>query len=309
MGCPVGSTTGIAWTEATWNPIRGCSRVSEGCRHCYAEIVAARFSNPGQPYHDVITNGRWNSHIAQVESHLLDPLRWQKPRMIFVNSMSDLFHENLETAAIDRIVAVMCLAYWHTFQVLTKRPERMYEYLTRTTGPGNVLTRVLAAAREIEKPKNYKHADSFGWPYKNIWWGTSVEDQKSWRTRIPVLQDIGGHNAAVLWASIEPQIGEIMPLAVDSFHLGWLVPGGESAGEQAREFKISWAQKWIEYGRRNALPVFVKQLGSKPVMDAPDYSTWVWKFKGKNDDPALWPPALRVREYPNRLGQGTLWKM
>ena len=121
-------TTGIEWTDATWNPIRGCSRVSEGCRHCYAERVAARFSGPGQPYEGLAvrklrvvsddeqtTVGRWTGAVRMVPEHLADPLRWRRPRRVFVNSMSDLFHESLADDQRDRVLAVMLLAPHHTF--------------------------------------------------------------------------------------------------------------------------------------------------------------------------------------------------
>ncbi len=134
----------IEWTDATWNPVRGCSRVSDGCRHCYAERVAARFSGPGMPYEGLIKFGkpssvrdpRWSGEVRMVPEHLAAPLRWRRPRRVFVNSMSDLFHESLPDSAIDRVFAVMMVSSLHatrgghTFQSLTKRAKRMREYLT-----------------------------------------------------------------------------------------------------------------------------------------------------------------------------------
>lgn len=144
--------TGIQWCDATWNPIRGCSRVSEGCRNCYAEVVAARFSGPGQAYEGLARRtskgeARWTGKIMFVEKHLEDPLRWREPRRIFVNSMSDLFHEDVTDEQIDRIFAVMGLADRHQFQVLTKRPQRMLEYVSE---PG----RCCAIARAIARIRN-----------------------------------------------------------------------------------------------------------------------------------------------------------
>src|SRR5579885_1145834 len=128
--------TSIEWTNATWNPIRGCSRVSEGCRNCYAEKVAFRFSGLGQPYEGLVRinaagerKPEWNGEVRLVEEHLRDPLKWKKPQRVFVNSMSDLFHENVPDEWIDKIFAVMALCPQHIFQVLTKRPERMRKYL------------------------------------------------------------------------------------------------------------------------------------------------------------------------------------
>src|SRR3990167_8098022 len=130
----MGVKSSIEWTDATWNPIRGCSRVSEGCRNCYAERMAARFSDRGMPHHGLavrhpisssirgnVTEPRWTGEVRFIEEHLEDPIYWKKPRRIFVNSMSDLFHEKVKDEWIDRIFAVMALAPQHTFQVLTKR--------------------------------------------------------------------------------------------------------------------------------------------------------------------------------------------
>jgi protein gp37 len=137
----MGSQTGIEWTDKTWNPVRGCSRVSEGCRHCYAEKIAARFSGPGQPYHGLIRTGhpddpagrtgsdpRWNGEVRVVAEHLADPLKWRRPSRIFVNSMSDLFHERLTNEQIAAVFGVMAACPQHTFQILTKRARRMREW-------------------------------------------------------------------------------------------------------------------------------------------------------------------------------------
>jgi protein gp37 len=188
------NTTGIEWTDATWNPIRGCSRVSEGCRNCYAEKVAYRFSGPGQPYEGLVQldsaisreNARripkWNGKIKFVEEHLLDPLKWKKPRRIFVNSMSDLFHENVTDEMLDRIFAVMALCPQHTFQVLTKRPERMLKYLGRACG------RIADVVMKMRKERNDRSCvgplphitpGAAWWPLANVWLGVSVENQKA----------------------------------------------------------------------------------------------------------------------------------
>lgn len=153
---------GIAWTDETWNPIRGCSRVSEGCRNCYAEVVAARFSGPGQAYEGLARRtskgeARWTGKIMFVEKHLLDPLRWKEPRRIFVNSMSDLFHEDVSDEQLDRIFAVMALADRHQFQVLTKRPQRMLEYVNE---PGRCRAVASAIARIGNRQPRQGLADS-----------------------------------------------------------------------------------------------------------------------------------------------------
>ena len=221
------SKTGIEWTDATWNPIRGCSRVSEGCRNCYAETVANRFCGPGKPYEGVVQigadgkgNGKWNGQIKFVEKHLLDPLRWKKPQRIFVNSMSDLFHENVTDEMRDRIFAVMALCPQHTFQVLTKRPERMLAYLSDDEAPlrwddspgdwnlskaedGLVYSAMERRDTARMDKRGYVRLDN---PLPNVQLGVSVENQKAADERIPLLLQTP---AAVRFISAEPLLGPI----------------------------------------------------------------------------------------------------
>jgi protein gp37 len=305
----VADGTGIAWTDATWNPLRGCSRVSEGCRFCYAEGVAARFSGPGLPYEGLARSTpqgpRWTGKIRLVPEVLDQPLRWRRPRRIFVNSMSDLFHEDVPFAFIDRVFAVMALSYWHTFQVLTKRPARLREYLSHTHGPGNVLARVLHHAREIEKPRGYVHPDSLGWPYRNVWLGVSVEDQRAADERIPELL---ATPAAVRFLSCEPLLGPVNPCAVPDRKtrpaefstrytplgdLDWVIVGGES-GRGARRMEEAWARSLVEQYRVAGVPVFVKQLGSVWARESKHWP----HGDSKGGDPEEWPEDLRVREMP-----------
>lgn len=239
----MGTKTGIEWTDATWNPIRGCSRVSEGCRNCYAESVAYRFSGPGQPYEGLVTIGadgerkrQWNGLVRVVEEHLRDPLKWKAPRRIFVNSMSDLFHPNVPDEWIDRIFAVMALCPQHTFQILTKRPERMLRYFSeKHRNPQGwpkedydaqacirlSLGGLLGGKKLPNGCPDMKHflksgkADRYGdadrrlfyeWPLKNVWLGVSVEDQKTADERIPLLLQTP---AAVRFISAEPLLGAV----------------------------------------------------------------------------------------------------
>lgn len=250
---------GIAWTETTWNPIRGCSRVSEGCRHCYAEAIAHRFSGPGQPYEGLTTaDGKWNGVVRVVEDHMNDPLTWRRPRLVFVNSMSDLFHESLPDTAIDCVFHVMEHAPQHQFQVLTKRVHRMRPYHQRK---GVVLP--------------------------NVWMGVSVEDTGSWNERVSSLRDTP---AAIRWVSVEPQLANICPRESDLVGIDWLVIGGES-GPDARPFDTRWARQWIELGRATGTAIFIKQLGSHAA-----YALGMKSRKGGDMDE--WPQDLRVREYP-----------
>lgn len=251
------ANTNIEWTDATWNPIRGCSRVSEGCRNCYAEKVAYRFSGTAKPYEGLVrinSKGErvpeWNGHVEFVEKHLLDPLKWapvrwkeyvendalnqfsakERPRRIFVNSMSDLFHENVPDEWIDRIFAVMALCPQHVFQVLTKRPERMLAYLSASG-----VRRAIALQANIFMRSNKRAANSDAlahvflwgnlehaevgeyanylagiadrcWPLPNVWLGVSVENQKAADKRIPLLLQTP---AAVRFISAEPLLGPV----------------------------------------------------------------------------------------------------
>lgn len=238
--------TKIEWADDSWNTLRGCTRVSQGCVGCYAENISARFSGPGLPYAGLAkqtsAGPRWTGKVKFVEEHLLDPLRWRKPRRIFVNSMSDTFHEAVSDETIDRLFAVMMLAHWHTFIVVTKRHERMRQYMlerwqpapARTYPPMAGLTkeeltvpaetegddresRVHEAAEEIllgdvgeedrwwdsEGSPNFRKAP---WPLQNVWLLVSVEDQDNANARIPTLLDTP---AAVRGISLEPMIGPV----------------------------------------------------------------------------------------------------
>lgn len=216
---------GISWTDDTWNPIRGCTRVSEGCRNCYAERVAARFSGEGMPYegvaklvrlHDGRTVPRWTGKLSLVEDAVARPIRWQRPRLVFVNSMSDLFHEAIPSVGLDRLFAVMALAPQHTFQILTKRHDRMRAYL----GDPAVAQRVWTAADEFDRAcsdgpslklwalgrQGAMWGGAAPWPLRNIWLGVSVEDQAAADERVPLLL---ATPAAVRWVSAEPLLAYV----------------------------------------------------------------------------------------------------
>ena len=277
--------TSIEWTDVTWNPIRGCSRVSEGCRNCYAERQAARWTGPGQPYDGLVSEGKWTGQIRLIWSALDLPLRWRKPRRVFVNSMSDLFHERLPDEIIGRIFDVMAMAEHHTFQVLTKRAARMRDLLARwEANPG-------------DQPRRTS--------FSNIWLGVSVENQATADKRIPLLLQTP---AAVRWVSYEPALESVnlwsflaQGSAVELRGLDWLVVGGES-GPGARPFDVAWARSTIAQGRAAGVPVFVKQLGARPVYDLGDGHTYRMRAirlrDRKGGKPEEWPEDLRVREAP-----------
>jgi len=264
----MGAKTGIEWTDATWNPIMGCSRVSEGCRHCYAEGVAARFGlkkNGAEKKPTVydglihIVNGEpvWTGKIVETRQ-LLTPLKWRKPKRIFVNSMSDLFHENVTDEQRDRIFAVMALCPQHTFQVLTKRPAIMHRYLSDS----ETSLRVQDCVDEM--------TDSYAYvePFPNLWLGVSVENQAAADERIPLLLQTP---AAVRFLSCEPLLG---PLLIEgALHnlpefddvpqlprIDWVICGGES-GPHARPMHPDWARSLRDQCAAAGVSFFFKQWG------------------------------------------------
>jgi protein gp37 len=254
----VGERSLIEWTDATWNPVRGCTRVSEGCRHCYAEAIAARFSGPGLPYEGLARptpdGPRWTGEVRLIEEHLEDPLRWKTPQHIFVNSMSDLFHEKLSDEQIDRVFAVMLRAPRHAFQILTKRPERMRAYMAASFVPGGILT---ALGEHLTDPG----VDPQTWPPANVWLGTSVENPVVAATRIPELLLT---QAAVRFLSVEPLLARV-DLRPWLHGLHWVIVGGES-GLRARPMHPAWAREIRDACVEKGVPFFFKQWGEyEPV--------------------------------------------
>ncbi len=216
--------TGIQWTDATWNPLAGCSIVSPACTNCYAMAQAARIvrcakgAKRDTHYADTVTTVKgkpvWTGEIRMAPDHVLtQPLRWRRPRRIFVNSMSDLFHEAVPDEWIDKIFAVMALAPQHTFQVLTKRPERMRAYMLKMTRHAGDLfnplacLRLKAAAEHVvrNQPEN-RYPWVKGWPMPNVWLGVTAERQQEADERIPILLDTP---AARRFVSIEPMLGAV----------------------------------------------------------------------------------------------------
>ncbi len=266
----------IEWTDATWNPTRGCSRVSPGCKNCYAERQAIRQKNSGYKGLVTIVNGHpaWTGVVRALTGKTLeDPLHWKKPRRVFVNSMSDLFHEALPDEAIDRVFAVMALCPQHTFQVLTKRPERMLAWCDR-------LEQMAAAWRPNTKTGEFTPSDvlnlrwmhgTFGrgpafpyhpWPLPNVWLGVSVEDRKN-KDRIDILRQVP---AAVRFLSIEPLLEDIGQL--DLIGIDWVIAGGES-GPGARPAPPEWFRSVRDQCEAAGVSFFFKQHGQwSPVGNA-----------------------------------------
>jgi len=316
--------TNIEWTDETWNPARGCTRVSPGCENCYAERQAIRFAGPGASYDGLvkITNGhpQWTGTIRENRISLEVPLFWKKPRRIFVNSMSDLFHPGISRDFLMDVFVVMRDTPRHTYQILTKRAEHMVQ----------VMPFVLDIVNK-------------GKPLPNVWLGVSVEDQKRADERIPRLLQTP---AAIRFLSVEPQLeyvnvhlprsGCIHPsmdgisgitreddriwqcnlcdgYVLQEKHptkpgyvreiagIHWVICGGES-GPGARPFNLAWAESLLKQCRAAGVPFFMKQVGSHPVWqkDGTFYepgATQVWHDR-KGGDPLEWPEHLRVREFP-----------
>jgi len=292
----MGDSTGIEWTDATWNPVRGCSRVSAGCMRCYAERVAARFSGPGQPYHGLarragdvyrLPNGDhrsqveagWTGVVRIVPEHLADPLKWKRPRRIFVNSMSDLFHEDLPDDSIDQVFAVMIIGSRHTYQVLTKRAGRMRAYIT-TPGRHEAWSRHIA---RLAPHAAFSGVTEDWWPTHagHIWLGVSVENQDAADERIPELLRTP---AAIRFLSCEPLLGPVdlrshfaghcpehdfaSGFCTDRAHpgvqhLGWVIAGCES-GPGARPCDVAWLRTLRDQCADSGVPYFLKQAREWP---------------------------------------------
>jgi len=210
----------IEWTEATWNPVTGCDKVSPGCKHCYAEVMARRLAGMGQP------NYR-NGFELTLQPHMLDrPLTWRRPQMIFVNSMSDLFHSAVPVAFIERVFDTIQQAHWHTFQMLTKRAERLEQL-----------------------------APSLRWP-ANLWVGVSVERQDyAWR-----IEHLRRVPASTRFLSLEPLLGPLPRL--DLRGIDWVIVGGES-GPRARPMDEAWVVDIQAQCHRARVPFFFKQWGGR----------------------------------------------
>lgn len=217
------ATSKIEWTDATWNPVRGCTKISPGCKHCYAETFAERFRGvPGHPFEH-------GFDLQLIPEKLGDPIRWSTPRKIFVNSMSDLFHPEVPDDYIEKVCRVMLAANWHTYQVLTKRAERMSNLLQ---------TKLKKAAKA-----------------SHIWWGVSVENQAHGLPRIDQLRNA---KPAVAFLSIEPLLEDLGAFNLKGIH--WVIVGGES-GHGARPIAAAWIRSIRAQCRSQKVPFFFKQWG------------------------------------------------
>jgi protein gp37 len=239
--------TSIEWTDATWNPVAGCTKVSKGCDNCYAERLTERFHGKG-------SFGTVTLHPDRLNL----PLRWRKPRMVFVNSMSDLFHDHVPDAFIAQAFAVMAIASRHTFQVLTKRPGRMVSLLGRQEFERAVLLAIDRLLADEPRFGSDSLTGSFyraAYPLRNVWLGTSVENQRWADIRIPKLLETP---SVVRFLSCEPLLG---PVDLDAANrVDWVIVGGES-GPLARPMDAAWARSLRDQCSEAGVPFFFKQWG------------------------------------------------
>lgn len=293
------TTTGIEWTDTTWNPVTGCTKVTPGCDHCYAEKITERFHGTGA-----------FTEVTLHPDRLDAPLRWRTPRRVFVNSMSDLFHNQVPVEFLTRVFAVMAATPQHTYQILTKRHARMRSLLSGgPIGPASFSDHI------EEAMLGFTHAQPPRWPLPNVWLGVSVEDQQRADLRIPTLAQTP---AAVRFLSCEPLLGPVdlgawlgtlhhcpgelmapgsVPARAHTVQcctsptLDWVIIGGES-GPGARAMHLDWAQTLVDQCRAAGVAVFVKQLGT----------AWARAHHRTGDrkgaDPTRWPRTLQVRDFP-----------
>lgn len=290
----------IQWTDATWNPVTGCTKVSPGCAHCYAERITERLHGPGS-FEEIVL------HPDRLEY----PLHWRKPRRVFVNSMSDLFHNDVPYDFIIKVFGVMQKCPQHTFQVLTKRATGMYDVV-----------------RAIGRLDQFSSA----WPLPNVWLGVSVENQHFANERIPLLLRTP---AAVRFISAEPLLGPVcltdvketmLPkmegdnhIHIDATervvpsHIDWVICGGES-GTDARAMQLSWARSLRDQCKSAGVAFFMKQLGSRPESHQKEpfpfaelfkdsrgqesAGVWALRDRGHHGNIDEFPEDLRIREYP-----------
>jgi protein gp37 len=306
----MGDKSAIQWTDATWNPVRGCAIVSPGCTNCYAMKRAHMMNHRGGAYEGLTTTHGthrrpvWTGKAIEVPRLLDQPIRWQRPRMIFVNSMSDLFHDDISDEFRDKVFATMALAPQHTYQVLTKRSEEMLEYWSMEWRFA-----LIEGAAQLMWSGRHGGEDPSAWlavqSLPNLWLGISAENQIRLEERVPNLLEC--HFGGKRWVSAEPLLSELRfrarPKHIATYldGLDWVVAGGES-GHGARECRAMWIRDIVRQCREASTACFVKQLGARWSFDEEtEHSDWLFcKINhSKGGDPKEWPEDLRVQEYPS----------
>lgn len=320
--------TKIEWTDESWSPITGCSLESPGCTNCYAmRLAGTRLKNHSSRAGLTIetkTGPVWTGEVRFNEQWLDQPLRWARPRMIFVCPHADLFHPSVPREWIDSIFAQIALCPHHTFQVLTKRSDRMRRYMNDPATPARIYELacdivvggergivLIAPGLDAEKAPPGRRVQLGQWPLPNVWAGVSVEDQERAQARVP---DLLATSAAMRWLSLEPLLGPVNLRSISTFRfrgaevlnglsgqtsgmfgepagrlpgLDWAVCGGES-GPRARDFDPAWGVDLLEQCEEEGVPFFFKQLGAK--RDPKRYKAF-----------DTWPAGWRVRQWPEQL--------
>ncbi len=312
--------TEIQWTDWSWTPLRGCRRISPGCGQgkkggCYAERMAMRLSGEGRAYHGLVKSTpegpRWTGETAVDEEALLEPLKWRKPRMVFVCSMSDLFFDGFRDEDIARVYSVMALTPHITYQVLTKRSARALALLTSEAFWAMVAKDDVGLKMD---PATFKR------PLPNVWHGVSCEDRKY---GLPRLEHLRRMPAAVRFVSFEPLLEDLGAVNLAGIHQA--IIGGES-GHGSRECRLEWVRSLVAQAREQGAHPFCKQLGKVPTVryydhdvrahyevqhNWPDPEGWTpmdgqpaldarvtLDFGSKGQDFDAWPEEFRVREMP-----------
>lgn len=310
------------WWKWTWNHIRGCSRISPGCGGgtkgerkggCYAERQAIRLAKPGQAYEGLVKSTaagpRWTNRVAVDPEKLMDPLRWRGPGFVFVDSMSDLFHQSVSFEVIDYTFAVMANAPDITFLVLTKRADRMAEWAAQQ-GPHGMNAKGAAARMRLDPMLDLrlraKVKDTFAWPPPNVWMGVSCENKKHGLPRIEYLRRVP---AALRFVSFEPLLEDLGKLNLSGIHRA--IWGGET-GPGARPCALEWLERGIRQCWKQGVLVHLKALGSYVVSEGREFEgEWAWKAgttdkRGANPNNfwMLWPPqgdpklVEQLRQWP-----------
>lgn len=327
----MGDHTKIEWTDATWNPVTGCALASEGCRHCYAaRLAATRMKNhpsrAGLARMNAAGEAKFTGEVRFNDEWLDQPLRWRKPRMVFAVAHGDLFYEKVPDEWIDRVFAVMSACPQHTFQVLTRRPERAREYLTTPLREYAIIRAIqeLPASMPFPTPGRWPHL-----PLPNVWLGTSVEDQASAEARIPDLLETP---AAIRWLSAEPLLagldlenirlenGDVLNALTGEIHdprtgcivreiaaLDWIVVGGES-GANARPMQPDWPRQLRDQCARANVPFFFKQWGGWLPGQNDAYPNWDGRSVAHHQDGSWGPkesPSPVSRNYVMWEADGT----
>jgi protein gp37 len=306
-------STGISWTDETWNPFAGCSKISAGCANCYAigqsyrnaamgEKLAAEGKNAGrlEAYQGLTTKKgdrvEWTGEVHFIPEALEVPLKWRAPRRVFVNSMSDLFHESIDAKRIDEVFAVMALTPHLTYQILTKRPGHMKEFMdSRQLKPlpfraalatsGGLSVSAVQDARRVRLVNDKDLSIALS----NVHLGVTIENQKAADERIPLLKRTP---AALRFLSCEPLLEPIDLGKLTG--IDWVIVGGES-GPRSRDCNIKWIESIVNQCRSQGVAVWVKQLGDRCL-------GFEYGYKGKGTNPEEWPESIRFQEHAQPLG-------